>query len=175
LPNRIALIGRARSGKDSVAGRLVSEHGYTRVAFADKLKEAVLALDPLIFGTVHLAEMVELNGWEAAKSHPEVRRVLQHYGQAIREISPKFWINAAFPAMLGKTRIVVSDVRYRNEADALRAAGFTLVRITRPGMPLGVGADHVSENELATYPTSLNIVNGASLTDLYARADKLAA
>jgi hypothetical protein len=153
---------------------LVSAHGFKRVAFADKLKEAVLRLDPLIFGTMHLAEMVELNGWEAAKSHPEVRRVLQHYGQTIREIDPRFWIRAAFPAMLGETHIVVSDVRYRNEAEALRAAGFTLVRITRPGEPLSVGSDHVSENELTNYPTSLTLVNSGSLADLRAKADALA-
>lgn len=173
MPDRIALIGRARSGKDSVAARLVSQHGYTRVAFADRLKECVLSLDPLIYGTMHLAEMVELNGWETAKSHPEVRRVLQHFGQGVRDIDPGFWIRAAFPAMHGKTRVVVSDVRYRNEADALRSAGFTLVRITRPRLPLGAGSEHVSENELASYPTSLNIVNGASLADLHAKADAL--
>lgn len=170
----IALIGRARSGKDTVAARLVERHGFTRVAFADRLKDAVLALDPLIFNTVHLAEMVELNGWEVAKSHPEVRRVLQHYGQAIREIDPRFWIRAAFPAMQGRTHVVVSDVRYRNEADALRSAGFTLVRITRPGEPLSVGSDHVSENELTNYPTSLTLVNSGSLADLRTRADTLA-
>jgi hypothetical protein len=174
LADRIALIGRARSGKDSVAGRLVEYHDYTRVAFADRLKEAVLALDPLIFNTVHLAEMVELNGWEAAKSHAEVRRILQHYGQAIRDIDPDFWIRAAFPAMLGRVRIVVSDVRYRNEAEALRSAGFTLVRISRPGLPLGVGSDHVSETELADYAADLTITNGAGLRDLYAQADRLA-
>lgn len=174
MPDRIALIGRARSGKDSVAARLVERHGFKRVAFADRLKECALALDPLIHGTARLSEMVERNGWDAAKSHPEVRRVLQHFGQGVREIDPGFWIRAAFPAMLGETRLVVSDVRYRNEADALRSAGFTLVRITRPGLPLGAGSDHVSENELSSYPTSLNIVNGASLADLHAKADAIA-
>lgn len=39
--NLIGLVGRAGAGKDTVADRLVKEHGYVRVAFADKLKIVV--------------------------------------------------------------------------------------------------------------------------------------
>lgn len=160
-----------------MAARLVEQHGFTRVAFADRLKEAVLAFDPTVndYGR-RLSEYVTDPdvGWERAKEIPEVRRALQHFGQAIRDIDPGFWIRAAFPAMQGRTRVVVSDVRYRDEADALRAAGFTLVRITRPGAPLASGSGHVSETELTGYPTALTIINSGSLGDLYARADKLA-
>ncbi|NED29195.1 hypothetical protein G3I37_30615, partial [Streptomyces anulatus] len=43
-----ALIGKARSGKDSVGAHLVRRYAYTRLAFADPLKEMALAVDPLI-------------------------------------------------------------------------------------------------------------------------------
>ncbi len=42
----IGISGRKRSGKDTLASRLISEHGFTRVAFADPLKATMPALGP---------------------------------------------------------------------------------------------------------------------------------
>lgn len=44
----VALMGRAGSGKDSAAARLVSRYQFVRVAFADPLKESALRLDPIV-------------------------------------------------------------------------------------------------------------------------------
>lgn len=184
LPKRLALIGRARAGKDSVAARLVSAHGYTRVAFADPLKDAALALDPLVYACTHdgyevtherLSEVVEWHGWEQAKDQfPEVRRTLQALGQSIRDLDSRFWLRMALQRIADTDGpVIVTDCRYRNEADALRLLGFTLVRVHRPGLPASKG-EHVSETELDGYPTSLALVNGGSLADLRAKADALA-
>lgn len=192
----IALTGLARSGKDSVAARLVQEHGYVRVAFADKLKEAALKADPIIGtrtveewdivygeweGRSHTEELrlsaaVAYHGWEVAKdTYPEVRRFLQDYGQTIREIDPRFWIEAAWPAAgdaLDDGRpVVFTDVRYANEAEFLWRQGFTRVRVTRPGLTPG---QHLSEREMLNYPADRTIVNDGTLTDLQALVDRCA-
>lgn len=181
----IALTGLARSGKDSVATRLVEHHGYVRVAFADKLKEAALKADPIILVTldsalrpyeVHLSEIVNDHGWEYAKDYyPEVRRFLQCYGQTVREIDPRFWINAAKPAIeaawASGRPVVVTDVRYTNEADFLHGSlPFGLVRVTRPGQTPG---DHISEREMLDYTADLTIVNAGTLEYLSSLADAL--
>jgi 50S ribosomal subunit-associated GTPase HflX len=44
----IGLSGYAQVGKDTVANILVQHHGYKRVAFADKIRECLFALDPII-------------------------------------------------------------------------------------------------------------------------------
>ena len=44
----VTLSGPAQSGKDTLALVLVEDHGWTRVAFADPLKEMALAIDPWI-------------------------------------------------------------------------------------------------------------------------------
>lgn len=177
----IALTGLARSGKDSVAAHLVEQHGYVRVAFADKLKEAALKADPLIpmnnFDVhMRLSVVVQSVGWETAKDmYPEVRRFLQEYGQTVREIDPLFWIKAAVPALLAAWQagqpVVFADVRYANEAGYLKTRGFDVVRITRPGQTPG---DHVSERQMLDYPADREIVNDGSLADLAALADLLA-
>jgi len=180
-PN-IALTGLARSGKDSVAGRLVSLYGYTRVAFADPLKEAALRTDPWVLHSAYgqllnvgrLSDLIDCLGWETAKDrYPEVRRILQEYGQAIREMDPDFWIRAALRkvqrARFEGKPVVVSDVRYANEADALRSAGFMVVRVVRPGQAPG---QHRSEREMLDYQVDDEIVNDGTLYDLYMKVDR---
>lgn len=177
----IALIGKARSGKDTAAAFLVRERAYTRVAFADPLKEMALSIDPWIpthpYGDrrihVRLSALVRDAGWEYAKDHyPEVRHTLQRIGQTQREFDADYWVNVAARKIAGAERwnlpVVVTDVRYRNEADMLRARGFRMVRIIRPfaEMRQGASAQHASETELDDYPADVLIRNDGDLAQL---------
>jgi hypothetical protein len=177
----IALIGKARSGKDTAAAFLVRERAYTRVAFADPLKEMALSIDPIIPAGrvvgqrvhVHLSMLVRDVGWEYAKDHyPEVRRILQSIGQTQRDFDADYWVNVAARKIAGAERwnlpVVVTDVRYRNEADMLRARGFRMVRVIRPsaGRRQGPAEQHASENELNDYPTDAVIYNDKDVATL---------
>jgi hypothetical protein len=186
----IGLIGKKRSGKDTFAHALP---GYTRVAFADPLRQAALALDPFvpIQGTlarlhkweqglqahdwVRLSKLIDAVGWETAKDRvPEVRRILQRLGtESIRAIDPDFWIRAGvtqIDAIDGD--VVVTDVRYPNEAEAIRALGGILVRIQRPDLPSD-GDPHPSESALDDYPVDWIVDNSGTVGDLQRAADDL--
>ncbi|MFE5093228.1 hypothetical protein ACFRCI_23425 [Streptomyces sp. NPDC056638] len=154
----IGIIGRARVGKDTAGQWLVDNRGYRRVSFADPLKEAALKVDPIICpdgwpyhdGPVHLSQMVAGMGWEAAKdTYPEVRRFLQELGAAVRAEDPEFWLRIALRLVTKANEdgvpCVITDVRYPNEAESLRRAGFHLVYIDRPGVPQ---LNHESEGAL---------------------------
>lgn len=188
----VGLIGHARAGKDSVAARLGQRFGYQRVAFADQLKRAALKVDPIVSGyalfcdeyehdvaLTRLSTLVESHGWDVAKdSYPEVRRFIQQYGQAVRELDPMIWIRAAMPAVHAANDlnlpVVVTDVRYHNEARSLQARGFVLIRVTRPGAGLaGDSGKHRSETEMDDWPASLTIGNTGTLDDLNRIVDGL--
>lgn len=182
LPD-IGLVGKARSGKDTVAGMLVEHHGYHRVAFADRLKAAALDIDPVVTSPApawwhgRLAEVVEELGWEAAKEIPEVRRFLQHLGVAVRDhVDADAWVAAAgrdIDALHGTGRpVVVSDVRFENEVQAIASRGGLVVRIERPEAGLsGAVGDHVSERLECDVDAVL--VNDGSLTHLQWQVDGL--
>lgn len=172
MGRNIGLIGRARSGKDT-AGRWLVEHGgYERVAFADSLKEAALKLNPIVRVTEHgrlddLLMVVDLFGWEEAKDRfHEVRRILQELGAAMRVLDEDFWLRLALDKTTDVNRagspVVITDVRYPNEAESLRRAGFHLVYIERPGVPQ---LDHESEGALTTVDADYAIFNGGDLDD----------
>lgn len=176
----VALIGRARSGKDTVGARLTDRYGYARFAFADALKVAVLEVDPWIpVGggiTVRLGRLITDAGWDYAKeTYPEVRRVLQRFGESIRRNDPDYWVRALVAAMYDTpVPMVVTDVRYPNEAATLSSLGFRLVRVTRPSLGPQDPSAHISETAMDDYPVPLTIVNSGTLEDLRAHADSLA-
>jgi hypothetical protein len=175
----IGLIGKKRSGKDTFAATLVEERGFARFAFADPLKEAALSLDPLIRleqdethlstgGFVYgerierLSAIVGRVGWERAKEIREVRRTLQNYGVAIREIDEGFWVRGTLDRALAHPGpVVVTDVRFPNEAEAILNAGGRIVRIVRPG--LASDDSHVSETALDGYPADLDVLNSGTV------------
>ena len=184
LPPLVGLIGKKRVGKDTFAATLVEEFGFARVAFADPLKDMALTIDPIIqpgdeFRLAEgLRELVEDEGWEVVKdAHPEARRFLQRLGDGVRQFDPEFWLRAGMAraddmrAGLGATPsgdwdpefrpVVITDVRYPNEAAAIRVAGGILVRIVRPGVD--DGDTHASETALDDYDADLTVNNAGSL------------
>lgn len=181
----VGLIGKKRSGKDTFARGLI-ERGYERFAFADNLKASVLAVDPLVFsavrqssgfrelpqsGPIRLSAVVERNGWEAAKERPEVRRLLQHYGVAIRDLDEDFWVRSAMQQAQAAPLAVLTDVRFPNEVAAVQSAGGVIVRVTRPGL---VSTDeHVSETALDDYDADVTVSNEGTADDLIAVARSL--
>ncbi|MEU8619948.1 hypothetical protein [Streptomyces sp. NPDC048623] len=185
----VALMGRAGSGKDTVGSRLVSQHAFARIAFADPLRSLALDVDPIVgheptgFEPIplRLSDMVRRDGWDRAKGRPEVRRTLQRLGQAVRDQDERHWLRAALAKVDVAERwnlpVVVTDCRYENEAEALRARGFLLVRIERPGQHGPAGEDqrqHRSETELDDFPADIVLTNRGSVDELHALADRLA-
>lgn len=153
----MGIAGRARSGKDTAAGLLVAEYGFTRVAFADPLKDALVALDPVVVAsngrTARLRDVLDVfGGWEGVKGHslwaPVVRALMQDFGDAVRgHVGVDVWRDAAVARVHGVLgsggRVVVSDVRYPNEFEAVRGLGGVMVRVVRGGVSSVAGASGV--------------------------------
>jgi hypothetical protein len=167
----IGVTGYAQHGKDTVANLLVREFGFTRVAFADTLKRMALVLDPLVpvdelfhneqgqaglrDGTMRMAKLIDLYGWEDAKKNPEVRRFLQVLGtEAVRDnLGADSWVNALDMQVSKEGNYVVPDVRFPNEGEYIMSTGtlWGVSRITLDGEPYdnGVGTSHPSEANVA--------------------------
>jgi hypothetical protein len=163
-------------GKDTAAQALCRDAGYRRIAFADKLKDLAIVADPLIttatrtlnvgIGHGKLKHAVQGLGWEQAKAvYPEVRLFLQQLGLGARQVfGEDFWITQALAGVGPDERVVVSDVRFINEAENIKEAGGYLIKIMRPGFN---GDGHVSERELASWDGwDFTIENSGSLDDL---------
>lgn len=161
----IGLSGYARSGKDTVAA-ILAEDGWERRAFADPLREMLLRLNPIADGELRVQDLVSLYGWDDAKTlYPEIRELLQRLGtEAGREIlGDDIWVKTTLSTMSGG-KYVITDCRFPNEADAIRAAGGQVWRIHRPGF--GPVNAHATENSMESYKFDAHIHNDGDLYDL---------
>lgn len=184
----IGFCGPAGAGKSTAAGHLIRRWRFQRVKFAGPLKAMAAALG--------LTED-EIEG--AAKESPSrilcghtPRHALQtlgtEWGRGL--IGQNIWVEAwksavaRTPAMsYTDTRerpvrvhqdmklIVADDVRFANEAAAVRARAGFVIRITRPGHSPACGDAHPSERP--DFEPDKIIVNDGSATDLRAKINDL--
>lgn len=174
----IGLSGWARSGKDTVADYLVDTHGYTKMSFAAPMKEAMYRLNPRItvneITNTALRVGIDVYGWDGIKERsPDVRGLLQRFGTEVgREMfGQDFWVNAAIKDIPDGAKAVFSDVRYPNEADAIRKLGGKVWRVLRPGV--GPANEHASEHALNDYNFDKVIDNSSSINGLHSQVEAL--
>lgn len=161
----IGLSGYAQSGKDTAAELLCLNYGYTRRAFADPMREALLRLNPKIDSITHVQHLVDDYGWDIAKKNPEVRRLLQHMGTEVGRgmFGENFWLVRTIAGLAPENKVVISDVRFPNEARAIKELGGVVWRILRKSVePIN---PHPSEHAMKDYEFDHTILNNNSLDD----------
>lgn len=144
----IGLAGKARAGKDTVADCLVKHHGFVKLAFADGIYDMLRAgFDvPILYQLHHKETPSPFIGisW---------RRLMQTLGTEWgRGLDKDIWIKRMEMVISHghQDRIVISDVRFQNEADWIRKQG-ALWHISRPGF-VNNTPDHPSEAGIEMQP-----------------------
>jgi dephospho-CoA kinase len=143
----IGFVGFIGSGKDTAADYLVNFHGFRRDSFANTLKDAVAAVfgwdRTLLEGrTTQAREWREqVDPWWAERlAMPNLtpRLILQLWGTEVcrQGFHDDIWI-ASIENKMRKTtdNIVISDVRFPNEINAIHKAGGKVVRVVRGDNP----------------------------------------
>ncbi|MGW6745947.1 deoxynucleotide monophosphate kinase family protein [Streptomyces sp. NPDC055025] len=171
----LGLAGAARSGKDTAASSL-ADCGWQRKAFADPVREMLYHLNPVLIdplseaGTTTVAWEVDNYGWDYVKSEfPEVRGYLQRLGTEAgrRVIDERIWIDTLFRDYGSwGSPAVITDVRFRNEAEEIKARGGLVVKIVRPSQALIDGAEHISENALGGWEFDATVLNVGTVDQL---------
>jgi dephospho-CoA kinase len=116
----IALFGPMCVGKSYAADILVKDYGYSKMAFANQLKE----------------EVARLFGLTGKDGH--TRKVLQEFSADCKKYRPNIWIELLQEKVVthSKTytpsKIVVDDLRFKIEANVLRDMGFIIVLVDLP-------------------------------------------
>ena len=131
--NRIALVATMHSGKSEIAGRLINDYGFTRFALADGVKDATV--DMINAFLTHIGCQPTFTREKLEKDKATLRWLLQGVGTELGRtyFGPEsIWIDF-FLKKVNEHQgpIVCDDCRFPNEAQALRAAGFTIVRLYR--------------------------------------------
>ena len=167
----VGFSGYARSGKDTAAEAL-SSLGFVRISFSDKLRDFIYEFNPTVWSddsalNTDLRDVIDRHGWNGYKEtiwSKDIRRQLQVLGTECgrKIIDDNIWVNATFNG-LPDGRYALADVRFPNEAKAIKEIGGKVYRITRPGITAANA--HVSETALDDYPFDGIIANDIPLTE----------
>lgn len=165
----IGLVGRKQVGKDTAADYLCRHYGFIKYAFAQPLKQMCQQLfflsdDQLSDNTLKEAidprwgrsprQILQVVGTDMFRNHWDVNFWVDHFGVWVRQQEG--------------AHIVVSDVRFQNEADAIKDRGGLLIQIKRGSA--GTGDGHASETQNIKGVDRV-IVNDGDLSKLYTQID----
>ena len=162
----IGLSGYANAGKDSVAQILVEKFGYKRMAFADAIRDILYTLDPLTNNGLHVKAVVDDYGWDIAKQDIEIRRLLQVLGTEVGRnvFGDDVWVDVLISKLEPMDKVVITDVRFQNEAREIHNLAGVLWRINRDGV--SAVNEHISETQMDQYLFDEIVDNDGSLDDL---------
>jgi hypothetical protein len=124
------LIGGKHSGKSTAASYLVAHHGFRRIALADDVKDATVCAVNGVHDFLGLPRIdrAYLDEHKDAVFVPLLQWVGSDYGREFLE-TPQRWIERfTWKAERSPDPVVCDDVRYVNEVEMLRKAGFLLIK-----------------------------------------------
>jgi hypothetical protein len=179
----IAFTGFKQSGKTTASRHLQDKYGYQlhnfkdglikelKEKFPDLLREMLGMEKSLFLGCENIDDLFTLKP-------PLMRALLMNYGTEVRRAEDEdYWVlqwklGLVEHMMADRRAIVVDDVRFVNESEAIKAWGGTIIRIVRTDITSG--GEHVSETEmLEIQPDHTIEVGPGEHEKLYAELDKI--
>lgn len=176
----IGVLGKKRSGKDTVGDYLIKNQGFIKINMADALKHGVMD----IFGFSHEQVFGDLKDVVDDYWNVTPREVLQIMGSEVfqfdmpkyinglADVGRSFWVKRIMKDISNNRgkNIVICDIRFEHEIRMMKSIGGSLLKIERPS--LNSSDSHISENELDGIDFgAITIVNDSDLDSLYGKVE----
>jgi len=140
---RIAFAGKTHAGKTTSANYLLRAYGFTKISFTGKLIECAHDLFP-----------------EQFEKGEKPQQLIQELSAKMREIDHDVWakyVTKRVEKLPKETDIVIDDIKFPNEYEAIKSLGFLVVRL-----------DPTDE-----LPYDVLLENDGNVEDLYHKLDAL--
>ena len=183
-PFIIGFIGKAGSGKTEACKHIESMlPDVTRIGFKDALVQEIKDNFPDVLEEIineehkkNVLQGILDNGWDVQRlfqeKPPIMRRLMQNYGTEVRRgDEPDYWVKQ-WKSKVSYTggHIVCDDVRFKNEAKAVRDMGGIIIKLVRASVD---STDtHASEKEMEKIGYDHIIeIDEDSIAHLYSEVD----
>ena len=163
----IGIMGLARVGKDTATAHLCDTYGMESYAFADPIKSMLTGVFGDLFRDGDREAPIDWLG----KSPRQLMQTLgTEWGREI--VHPDLWVLVAdqmwkkYQEIGWGAGVVLSDVRFRNEAEWVLAQGGLLISLSREGV--AAVATHVSEQNIPFDLANVSLENNGTVEELAA-------
>ena len=184
----VGLMGQSGHGKDTIGEYLHATYSFETYAFAKPLKDAIRSIfhvpisqlyDPVFkenvdpFWGVSMRQLMQFIGTELFRE--QMDRLIPDLGKDIWLKSFLKWRETQRSLDGSYPRIVVTDIRFQNEAELIKSLGGIIWRVERaelvPTMPES-SSSHVSETELTKIDLDdWEIKNDGTIDDLFIKTE----
>jgi hypothetical protein len=175
----IGLIGQARVGKDTVAEYLHEHHLFNRRSFAAPMKDMLEVVFGDRFETGDREQPID---WLGKSPRHLMQTLGTEWGRNC--VHPELWVMLAEREWQVHTSrpynrennvgLVITDVRFHNEADMILRNGGTLIHVVRDTTE-SVNPHASEQHTWDNYPMRLTLDNNGTLPLLYSRIDRIMA
>ena len=188
LPTIIAITGRKRNGKDTLANLLIKKYNYVQLSYAEPIKQICKVLfgftDEQCYGNEK--EIIDKN-WNIMPRSAfqfigtELFRKQMKY--LIPNIGEDFWVKCLHENIKRmvkndpNVKIVITDVRFPNELEGLKLLSKQIhinmvsVRVTRASINKDLD-QHESEILIDKLDVDFDVKNDQEIKDLYESFEK---
>jgi hypothetical protein len=168
----IGITGHKFSGKSTVTNMLSEMLGYETHSFADKLKDVTCILSGCTREDLENYDFKEnelvpdyLRPYCLNADKPTYRAFLQRFGsEVMRGVNDNIWIDCTLSNC--SENAIISDVRFPNEAKAIREHGGIIIKVVRVGV--ATNDTHQSETHIDEIEADYTIWNGTTMENLVA-------
>ena len=181
----IGITGKKGHGKDTIAEHLVKKHNYIQLSFAQPLKEVCKTLfsftDEQLYGDhkeikdkywgISPREAFQYIGTDLFRNN--IKNLLPH-------VENDFWIICLQSKLdflknnCDDIKIVISDVRFVNEANFIKKNDGLLIKVIRNFDNNKTNYnDHISETTISDINADIDIHNNNTINNLYNDIDEI--
>lgn len=167
VPRIIGLAGAARAGKDTLADMIAIHLAYQRDRFASPIYDCIGLITGLGYEELQ-TKKDQVDPLFGKSPRVMLQTLGTEWGRDM--IDPEIWVHS-MQARHPTGGVVISDVRFRNEADWIRSREGVTLYVFRPGQKIIAESGHASENGVTADDCDLSVVNGGTIDDLRANVN----
>lgn len=181
LPFVVAICGKRRCGKDTIANYLQNNYNFEHIKISSKLKNVIKILFNFNDNQMESDEKELID----EKWNVSPRQVMQFIGTDIMQyeiqkllpnVNRSFWIKSLIEEYKNTNKnLVISDLRFLHEYEELKKVSnkIYIIKVERKcSHDLSSTDTHSSETEMINIPCDF-IINNSKISDLYSKIDKI--
>lgn len=155
----IAFTGKKRSGKDTAAQAL---EGFRKESFAAPIRKAVADILDWSPEELEIWKEERIEWLDGVTARHMMQTLGTEWGR--HKIHPELWLRALERRIRQCPRVVITDVRFDNEAEFVKKLGGVVIQVERP---CRITDEHISEKGVDRKLIDFFVFNDSSIPLLH--------